>query len=273
MKGRIIVSLLVLLCGYASMSAQKPGKALPAITVEDSLKQASAIDSAKYLWPKGLAKVSLPGGELRIPAGKEWTNIKLSNTPVFLAASTFGDSLMLPRMKQFANPFKPDPQRAVWYSLVPGLGQIYNRKYWKLPIVYGGLMACYYAVTWNNKNYRDYYNAYFDIMYDSEHSVSEENYGSWVNYVPAGTTVSSYLNNTSFQSALKRKKDYFRRYRDLSIMITVGVYAISIIDAYVDAQLFDFDITPELSMHWAPEVMPKSRYQPMSYGLNCSFVF
>ncbi len=62
MKGRIIVSLLVLLCGYASMSAQKPGKALPAITVEDSLKQASAIDSAKYLWPKGQANVSLPGG-------------------------------------------------------------------------------------------------------------------------------------------------------------------------------------------------------------------
>ena len=89
-----------------------------------------------------------------------------------------------------------------------------------------------------------------------------------------GRRVGRSLSETAqFQENLKRRKDYFRRYRDLSIIITVGVYAISIIDAYVDAQLFDFDISPDLSLHWSPEVTPKTRYTPGSYGLNCSFKF
>ena len=65
------------------------------------------------------------------------------------------DSLPFPDKVKFE--FKPDPKKAVLMALVPGLGQIYNRKYWKLPIVYGGLMGCMYAITWNNKNYQDYF--------------------------------------------------------------------------------------------------------------------
>ena len=57
--------------------------------------------------------------------------------------------------------WKPNPARAVWLGAIfPGLGQIYNRSYWKLPIVYGGLMGCIYAITWNNNMYRDYKQAY-----------------------------------------------------------------------------------------------------------------
>lgn len=59
-------------------------------------------------------------------------------------------------------PFKPNPTKAVILSaILPGLGQIYNKAYWKLPIVYGGFMGCIYAITWNNKNYKDYSTAYF----------------------------------------------------------------------------------------------------------------
>ena len=62
------------------------------------------------------------------------------------------------------NTWKPDPQRALWLALVvPGAGQIYNRKYWKLPIIYGGFMGCIYALTWNNMMYKDYSQAYLDI--------------------------------------------------------------------------------------------------------------
>ena len=75
------------------------------------------------------------------------------------------DSLPYPNKIEMA--FKPDPKKAVLLALVPGLGQIYNRKFWKLPIVYGGLMGCMYAITWNNKTYQDYSQAYFDIMNDS----------------------------------------------------------------------------------------------------------
>ena len=69
----------------------------------------------------------------------------------------------LPKPAQIKMEFKPDPKKAVLMALVPGLGQIYNRKFWKLPIVYGGLMGCMYAVTWNNRNYQDYSTAYKDI--------------------------------------------------------------------------------------------------------------
>ena len=170
---------------------------------------------------------------------------------------------------------------ALLYALVPGLGQIYNRKYWKLPLVYGAFMGCMYAITWNNKNYKDYSTAYFDIMEDYQKVLAAEKDGqkyegpwqeSWTIFVRNGEE-STYVSNAQFQENLKRRKDYFRRYRDLSIIITVGVYAISIIDAYVDAQLFDFDISPDLSLHWSPEVTPKTRYTPGSYGLNCSFKF
>ena len=75
------------------------------------------------------------------------------------------DSVSVPNVK-LAPAFKPDPKKAVLLALVPGLGQIYNQKYWKLPIVYGGLMGCMYAVTWNNRNYKDYSTAYKDIMSD-----------------------------------------------------------------------------------------------------------
>ncbi len=196
------------------------------------------------------------------------------------AVLSAADSLPQPKVK--LNEFKPDPNKALLYALVPGLGQIYNKKYWKLPLVYGAFMGCMYAITWNNKNYKDYSGAYFDIMEDYSKVLQGQQPGhepyegpwsdSWTIFVPVGQE-SSYVSNTQFQENLKRRKDYFRRYRDLSIIITVGVYAISIIDAYVDAQLFDFDISPDLSMHWSPEVTPKTRYTQASYGLNCSFKF
>lgn len=196
------------------------------------------------------------------------------------AVLSAADSLPQPKVK--LKEFKPDPNKALLYALVPGLGQIYNKKYWKLPLVYGAFMGCLYAITWNNKNYQDYSGAYFDIMEDYSKVLLGQQPGhepytgpwndSWTIFVPVGQE-SSFVSNTQFQENLKRRKDYFRRYRDLSIIITVGVYAISIIDAYVDAQLFDFDISPDLSMHWSPEVTPKTRYTQASYGLNCSFKF
>lgn len=194
------------------------------------------------------------------------------------AVLSAADSLPQPAVK--LKTFKADPNKALLYALVPGLGQIYNKKYWKLPLVYGAFMGCFYAITWNNKNYGDYSNAYFDVMQDYKKVLKAKEdggeytgpWGSWEVFVPVGDE-ETFVVDTRFHDNLKRKKDYFRRYRDLSIIITVGVYAISIIDAYVDAQLFDFDISPDLSMHWSPEVTPQTRYNSASYGLNCSFKF
>ena len=71
------------------------------------------------------------------------------------------------RPKRDWNTWKPNPQRALWLAMVlPGAGQIYNRKFWKLPIIYGGFMGCIYALTWNNMMYKDYSQAYLDLMDD-----------------------------------------------------------------------------------------------------------
>ena len=196
------------------------------------------------------------------------------------------DSVSVPNVK-LAPAFKPDPKKAVLLALVPGLGQIYNQKYWKLPIVYGGLMGCMYAVTWNNRNYKDYSTAYKDIM--SDYYMIQENSKkdpdeqivitkdhlskSWQELLSPGADPLEYVDNTQFQNALKNQKDYYRRYRDLSIIITVGVYALSIIDAYVDAQLFDLDISPDLSMRVEPVVSPRTSRPSELYGLNCSLKF
>ena len=158
-------------------------------------------------------------------------------------------------------------------GLVPGLGQIYNRKYWKLPIVYGGLMGCMYAITWNNRNYKDYSEAYKDIMYDAATNPNNPEAWSQTWQVLTSLDPSSVINDSNFKDRLKRQKDYYRRYRDLSIIITVGVYALTLVDAYVDAQLFDFDISPDLSMRVEPVVTPKTSVTPRSYGLNCCLKF
>ena len=206
--------------------------------------------------------------------------IKADSSRIEAAADSTVRSVMLaadslPKPAQIKMEFKPDPKKAVLMALVPGLGQIYNRKFWKLPIVYGGLMGCMYAVTWNNRNYQDYSTAYKDIMMDAEepNRPVEEFHTSWQDFLGVGYDPKEWVTNTNFQTQLKNRKDYYRRYRDLSIIITVGVYALSIIDAYVDAQLFDFDISPDLSMHWEPSVTPQTAFSSRSYGLNCSIKF
>ena len=168
--------------------------------------------------------------------------------------------------------FKPNSTRAILYSaVVPGLGQIYNRKYWKLPLVYGSFMGCVYAINWNNNQYTGYKEAFMEF------EDADETTGSWKSYVPR--SYPEDLNEwtgeqrTRFSSALKAKKDYYRNYRDMSIIITVGVYAFWIIDAYVDAQLFDFDVSADLSMRVAPVLFEKtaSTYRSLGLQLSCTF--
>ena len=166
--------------------------------------------------------------------------------------------------------FKPTPRRAVIYSAIfPGLGQIYNRKYWKLPILYGGFVGLTYAITWNNGYYRDYLGGYQDIMDDNP------NTNRWHDMLPFGRDPET-VDKKWFTDVLQKRKDYYRYYRDLSIISTVAVYMIAMVDAYVDAQLFDFDMSPDLSMRVEPSIM-KEGYNGIkrssSYGLQLSFNF
>ena len=174
--------------------------------------------------------------------------------------------------------FSPSPKTAwIAATLMPGLGQIYNRQYWKLPIVYGGLMGCTYAITWNNKTYQDYKDAYYSIVNDSKAdptSTHPENWSDrWQVFVPGGVDPSTRLHDTNFRNSLKRGKDYYRRYRDLSIIFTILVYGIAVADSYVDAQLFDFDVSPDLSFNITPTFVPETAYHARSYGINICMTF
>lgn len=166
--------------------------------------------------------------------------------------------------------FSPSSRKAVIYSaIIPGLGQIYNRKYWKLPILYGGFAGLTYAISWNNGYYQDYLSAYRDIMDDNPET------NRWHNMLPYGRDPET-TDVQWFTNVLQQRKDRYRYYRDLSIIITVGVYLIGIVDAYVDAQLFDFDMSPDLSMHVAPVIIREERGHNLgssSYGVQWSFKF
>ena len=166
--------------------------------------------------------------------------------------------------------FVPDPKRALWLSLIlPGAGQIYNRKYWKLPIIYGGFLGCAYALIWNQQMYRDYSQAYLDIMDDDPRT------DSYLEMLPPRYDITG--REEQFKKIFKRKKDFYRRYRDLSAFCFVGVYLLSVVDAYVDAQLSEFDITPDLSMRIAPTVLGSSptfgSRSSTAYGVGCSLNF
>lgn len=152
--------------------------------------------------------------------------------------------------------WKPDPARAVWLgALVPGMGQIYNRSYWKLPIVYGGFMGCAYAITWNTTRYTGYKNAYRDLYYDMrDGTVTEDPSKSYIAILPEGYTIERMGGVDTYSTRLNEWQNSSRRYRDISILATVIVYALTLVDAYVDAQLFDFDISTDLSLNVSPQL-------------------
>jgi len=170
-------------------------------------------------------------------------------------------------------PFKPDSKKAMLYAACfPGLGQIYNRKYWKLPLVYGGFIGCVYAVSWNGNQYNGYRRAYIDFIDDDPATNSWEDYryGAYLREDPEKWTADMKRN---FTNSLKTIRDFHRRNRDLSYIVTVGVYAIWIIDAYVDSQLFDFDISPDLSMRLEPVFFERTANNSRTIGMQLSFAF
>ncbi len=125
---------------------------------------------------------------------------------------------------------------ALYSAILPGAGQVYNKKYWKPPILYAGFIALGYSIDFNNRNYQTFKRAY-RLRIDGD-----------------STTIDDYVNIYPDANALLVRKDYYRRTRDLMWIITSAVYILNIIDAYVDAQLSDFDISDDLSLNAQPGI-------------------
>ncbi len=170
------------------------------------------------------------------------------------------------KLKSVRPLFVPDSKKATWLSAIfPGAGQIYNRKYWKLPIIYGGFLGCAYAFSWNSKYYSDYSQAYLDIMDDDPKT------NSYLDFLPINYDMTG--REDWLKEVFKNKKNTYRRQRDLSIFAFIGVYLLSIVDAYVDAELSSFDISPDIGFQIEPAIMNDLRTKNNAFGLQCSIKF
>ncbi|MFP9099637.1 DUF5683 domain-containing protein [Flavobacterium sp. RHBU_24] len=143
------------------------------------------------------------------------------------------------------------PAKAAFYSgVLPGLGQIYNKSYWKAPIVWGGLGLSIYSYTWNNKKHHEYRDAYKDLI--------------------AGKTLTGKLEGFD-RERLESAQRFHQRNRDLSALITAGIYILNIIEANVDAHLSQFNVDDNLSLR--PELQQNELDYKYSMGVTLSYQF
>ena len=239
---------------------------LTAILVLLLLAAGSAHAQTDSLPPLPAVTDSLP--QLPVPAATEEVETAAADTALAVVPAVKQQEKKAPRDW---STWKPDPQRALWLALVvPGAGQIYNRKYWKLPIIYGGFMGCIYALSWNNMMYKDYSQAYLDIMDDDPGTAS------YNKFLHLGTQITPQ-NEERYKQIFKSRKDRYRRWRDMSFFVMLGVYALSVVDAYVDAELSVFDISKDLSLKVEPAVIPNrgggNLLQAQSLGVSCQLNF
>ena len=139
------------------------------------------------------------------------------------------------------------PKKAIIMSaILPGLGQVYNKKYWKVPILYGGFAAAGYYLNDNLKNIDKYKTAYIAETDTDPNTVNTTGY----NY-----------------KQLDQLIDQYKQWRDLSYIAFVVIYALNIIDANVDAHLFYFDVSDDISLNWSPYLSP-NRNQGVGFSLT-----
>lgn len=247
---RLILFLLLCLCLSAASRAEEP----------DSLSAQLPPQLKAELSPEP-AEVA---GEEFSTAGGGFDILGTDTIPVIAPFERFAD---YNQWEERDVTYNPDPNRAVWLSaLFPGLGQVYNRRYWKLPIIVGGYLGLGYATSWNNSMLRDYTQAYRDIA-DSDPTTN-----SYMDFFPP-TVNESDLDREWLTSMLKSRKNYFRRNRDLCIIGMVGVYLLAMVDAYVDASLSHFDITNDLSIDVVPALIQDGRNRLPSVGLQWALNF
>lgn len=146
-------------------------------------------------------------------------------------------------------------------TIFPGAGQVYNKSYWRVPIVIGGMASTIYTIDWNNRGYQRFKTAYaLRVDYDK----NPDKY-------PGGAA--DEFHGAYSATFLKNLKDSYRRNRDLCIILTAGVYLLNILDAHVDAHLQDYDISDDLSMNIEPYFDYTTVGSQPVYGVNMSLKF
>jgi hypothetical protein len=149
-----------------------------------------------------------------------------------------------------ASPYSHSPRKATILSAVlPGAGQFYNHKYWKIPVIYAAAGTSIFFISYNQKIYESYRRAY-TYRIDGDTNTTDFEY--------AGLT----------DETVRSERQRFLRYRDISILALIATYALNIIDANVDAHLFAFDVDDDLSFRWQPSYSPTLRRPAVGFTLT-----
>ncbi len=185
----------------------------------------------------------------------------------------------VPAPKEHVRRYTLEPVRATMYAAaLPGLGQIYNRKYWKVPFVYAGFGALGYAVIFNTRNYNTFINAYQDFTDIIPETDSYLDLAFLASQDPAD--YDPVLHPTSYnpsteawvKTTMLNGVDYYRKYRDLSYIGIAAWYLFTIIEAHVDASLFDYDISDDLKATVVPVTMGMYGLSPgVTFTLTMTF--
>lgn len=178
---------------------------------------------------------------------------------------TATDSTIIKEIPENAEEIHSPKKAALYSTLLPGLGQAYNKKYWKIPIIYAGFGTIVYFIGWNNGNYKTMKLAYNDLIDTNEDT------NSHLEILPSNWDLSNSTDYANFKTALTKQQDYYRRNRDLLVIGMFAFYGLNVIDASVDAHFFDFDISEDLSFNWQPAM--KNVDDQLVYGFNCTFNF
>jgi hypothetical protein len=172
--------------------------------------------------------------------------------------------------------FRAVPLRATMLAVAfPGLGQVYNRKYWKVPFVYAGFGGLIYSVSFNTSHYNQMMKAYQDFTDKIPATDSYIALIKWADpkdYDPVLYPGSYDPSNASWvEDNLLKSVDYYKKYRDLSYIGIAAWYLITVLDANVDASLFNFDVSKNLDLAISPAEM--SFTGVMGAGLNISLIY
>lgn len=180
---------------------------------------------------------------LAVPAHAKWSYRATPRYGFFPADTVLKDSVV----QKLHSPKKA----AIMSAIVPGLGQCYNKKYWKLGIIYPIMGGVVYGFAWNQK-YFAYYRDALRIRYDGDSTTIDP--------------LSIYPDDR-----IVTMKNYYQRYRDLCVIGFAAVYLLQVIDAAVDAHLYYFDVGPDLSLHWSPNFVPTANGPTCGINLSLGF--
>ena len=177
-------------------------------------------------------------------------NPKLTQLVVLISFVCFGQQQDLSHSIKKEDPLRP--ARAAFYSAVlPGLGQVYNKRYWKLPLIYGGIAASVYYYDQNNKNFKRYRNAYKQRL--------------------AGYSNDEFQDVIFDNDRLIDGMNFYKQYRDQSMLFIIGTYFLNILDANIDAHLKQYNINQNLSLKPYMDHSPIVSDHHFGVSLNFNF--